>query len=176
MTTNEEIREAKHSLPKLNNLLSALEDLDGSIVKEDKARAGITVFEAGVRRACKHYEGIVAEGDAMYDNRDKEMINKASTRMFRCPLDINLLESKFKHRVRTYEHKAKVLREQGLSQSEIDLVNKPIAELDHNELAEKINTLRAEEASLKAFLGDAPIFDTELLKNTSVYPESAEIS
>jgi len=174
--THEELRTARHSLPKLSNLLNALEDLDGTVIKEDKAQAAITVFEEGVRRACRHYEGIVAEGNALYSNRDKKLINEAATRLMAIPNDIVLLEAAFKGRVKASEHKARVLREQGLSQSEIDLVNKPVTEADHQELAEKIETLRHEEASIKAFLADTPIYDTELLKNTSVYPQSTGVS
>jgi len=174
--TKDELRTAKQALPKLKTLVDALAGVNGSVPLGKEAQKAITVFEAEILPVFVRYKEIVTEGDAMYKNRDKELISNASTRMFRIPSDINLLESKFKHMVRASEHKTKVLREQGLSQSEIDLVNKPVTEADHQELAEKIDTLRDEEASLKAFLGDAPIFDTELLKNTSVYPESTGVS
>lgn len=173
--TSAEYSELKYSLPKLKALVEALAGMNARTVPTKEARASITVFEAEIRQIYINYTKFVEMGDEQYQQRDKDLINKATTRLFEIPSAINLLEVTFKSKIRACEHKAKALREQGLTEAEITEVNKPITDADREELANKIKALRDEETALHAYIGDAPCYDIELLKNTPLYPETSGV-
>lgn len=170
--SSREHAEAAHGLPRLRALVAALENVDRKTVSGNvDAFAEVCNFKEKISVICEKYQDIVSHGQSLHQNRDVELINKATNRLFKIPDDINLIRSKFSHSERAHDIKGGELRKQGLTQAEIDHFCPPITEADHKKLEQEIKALRAEEVALSAFLSDSPIFNIELLKNTSVYPE-----
>lgn len=171
--TTLEYEEANHGLPRLQALVAALENVDRKTVSNNvDAFAEIYSFKEKITVICNKYQEVVSHGRSLYLNRDDDLINKITTRMMAIPNDINLLESTFKHKIRAHSIKVNELGKQGLSQAEIEHVCPPIT--DHKKIEDKIKALRIEEKALHDFLNDSPIYDVELLKNTSVYPKNSE--
>ena len=169
-------KEAVYGLPRIEALVSALENIDRQTVSGNvDAFAEIQSFKSRLIPIFNNYKKIVDGGKELFENRNTELINKASNRLFEIPRDVDLLKSSFEHEVRADEYKTKALREQGLSTMEIAEVHKPITKSEREELASKIKSLKNEEKALLDFLSDGPAFDSELLKNTAVYPESTKI-
>lgn len=170
-----EFAEAKHALPKIQALVVALKDIDRRTVGGNvDAFASIQDFKSKIIPIFENYKELVEKGDVQYRERDQGLVNKAASRMFEIPSAIGLLESNFKHKIRAYQHKENVLQQEGFTEPERAKLNPPITDSDRKELDSEIKVLRDEETALLAYLGDSPCFNTELLKNTSVYPKNSE--
>lgn len=173
--TSQEYREAKYGVGKIEAVVNALAALDERTVPNEEARASITVFEAKIRLIYNRYKSYIKMGDKQHLERDQKFITNVSRRAIDVQNDIELLESNFRHRLKAEEHKVAALKRDGLSEQEIAELVDFITESDHKELAEKVQILKDERVAAKAFLADAPAYDIEILKGTSLYPDNSEL-
>jgi hypothetical protein len=159
---------AQYTIERINPVISALEQLNKQVIgNEDQFLevVGVHNLLKGIR---DEKLAVLDAGNSQYESRDTDLINAAAVRLNRIPRDIELEEKTFEHRVKARQFKADELLSLNFSITEIDAVIPPISQDDIDASRAVVAGLQKEAKALMAFLNDAPAYNIELLKQTSI--------
>lgn len=89
-------------------------------------------------------------------------------RLHEIPGEINKLEYNIRRREADYDNRVKQLRGAGISEIEINRLCPPVSDDEAQEVAAKVEVLKAESKILGEFTSSGPHYDYELLCNTAL--------
>jgi len=127
-------------------------------------------FVGGV--VAKNQE-IVDQGDAQYEARDKDLINRAGFRLNRIPELIAREEKALKHKQEAREIQADELKKKHFTAVQIDVITPPVSQAEIDESNAVVAYLKAEAEAIQRFFADRPRYDIGLLSGTSLDPLNA---
>ncbi|OAI25075.1 MULTISPECIES: hypothetical protein [Methylomonas] len=169
------IKIAKAEFFKAQTLKNAVGPAAEALAKIDGAALGLsdkdakTVADAAeiIGKIDSSAQAIIDQANSQYLNRDQNLINLASTRMFRIDSEIQEAQAHKRHAEQAHLEKTTELKKQGFNQVEIDeILDDPTPAIEA--FQQKIADLGAEKIKIETFLGDAPRFDTDLLIGTTI--------
>ncbi|WP_157204485.1 hypothetical protein [Methylomonas koyamae] len=120
-----------------------------------------------LRKIDSSAQVVIDQANEQYVNRDQNLINAASNRLFRIDADIQAAQAHQRRAEQAHLEKTTELKRQGFSAVEI------AAMLDAPEPAieayqQQIADLSAEKLKIEAFLDDSPRYEADLLVGTTI--------
>ncbi|MDT4330869.1 hypothetical protein ACQE3E_17395 [Methylomonas sp. MED-D] len=146
----------------------ALAKIDGAALGlNDKDAKTVAAAAEIIGKIDSSAQAVIDQANSQYLNRDQDLINLASSRLFRIGSDIEAAQAHKRHAEQTHLEKTTELKKQGFNQVEIDeILDDPTPAIEA--FQQKIADLGAEKIKVEAFLADAPRFAPDLLVGTTI--------
>jgi hypothetical protein len=172
-----EFQAAHYASAKITPALSALKALDKqSLGHDESAWAETQAFIALLDLVHTNNQAIIERGNSQNHNRPQELINRAARRQAEIPTLIAREENTLQHRLDAREAQAEELRKKNFTAAKIDQIIPPIPQCEIDASDAVVVGLKAEAEAIQTFLADAPRFDVELLRGTTLYPDHDPIT
>jgi flagellar biosynthesis chaperone FliJ len=166
-----EYQSAHHAIEKITPALSALNHIDKQALGHDEeAWAKTQSFIAFLDQIRAKNQAVIDRGIAQYDNRRQALIHAASRRINEIPTLISREEKALKHKLDAREMQASELRVKHFTVAQIYQIAPPVPQSEIDASNALVAGMKAEAESIQKFLADAPRFDAELLRETTLYP------
>lgn len=169
--TMNDLKNAHQSKQQLVPAIEALQRITPHAMGCAEAHEKITSFSIWLQRFASKADDVISQANLQYNNRPQELIQAANTRLHKIPDEILLRQKNSQFATEAYEAQTFELKHKGFSSIQISkIVDDPNQTIDQNKA--EIVELEAEREQILAFLADAPAFNIELLKNTTLYPKT----
>jgi len=166
-----DLNNARQAKQHLTDAIGALQKLTVQAVGRSENHEKITSFKTWLSELASTADTIITQGQNQYNERPKELIQAANTRLHKIPDEILLRQKKSQFATEAYEAQVFDLKHKGFNSGQIaKIVDDPGSEIERNKT--EIIELETEHKQILAFLADVPVFNIELLKNTSLYPKT----
>jgi hypothetical protein len=161
---------AANALQKLKPVINALAQIDQQAAGDQEAFDEIQKFGTYLAGIRDRNQAIINQGDLQYQSRPVDLINQAARRLNELPTLIAREEKAMKHKLDAREFESEELRKRNFSVDKINRIVPQVAqsEIDHSNAI--VAGHRTEAEAIQKFLGDAPRFDIEILRGTTLYP------
>jgi hypothetical protein len=166
-----EYKAAHYSVEKVTPALRTLKQIDKqSLGYDEDAWAETQEFIEFFSQIRDKIQAVIDRGDAQYQSRPVDLINQAARRLNELPTLIAREEKAMKHKLDAREFEAEELRKRNFSADKINRIVPQVAqsEIDHSNAI--VAGHRTEAEAIQKFLSDAPRFDIEILRGTTLYP------
>jgi hypothetical protein len=132
-----------------------------------EAHEKLTHFRAWLQEFASEADAVIRQGNSQYAERPQELIDAACMRLHKLPDEILLREKRTQAANKNYEAQVAELKSKGFTSGQIaKIVDDSSPEIERNE--NEITALNNERDHILAFLADAPVFNTDLLKGTAL--------
>ncbi len=165
-----DLKNAHQSKQQLVPAIEALQRITSQAVgyaDDAHAHEKIKLFSAWLQEFSSTASEVISRAQSQYDERPQELIQAANTRLHKIPDEILLRQKNCQFATEAHEAQTFDLKHKGFSSEQISkIVDDPSSEIERN-MAEIIE-LEAEREHILSFLADAPRFELDLLKGTTL--------
>ncbi|MGZ8181240.1 MAG: hypothetical protein ACXWT1_04725 [Methylobacter sp.] len=162
-----DMRNAHNAKQLLTPAIDALQKINVQSVGSVEAHENIKLFSAWLQEFSSTASEVISRAQSQYDERPQELIQAANTRLHKIPDEILLRQKNCQFATEAHEAQTFDLKHKGFSSEQISkIVDDPSSEIERN-MAEIIE-LEAEREHILSFLADAPRFELDLLKGTTL--------
>jgi len=165
--TMTDLKNAHQSKQQLVPAIDALQRITTEAVGCAEAHENIKLFCAWLQEFSSTASEVISLAQSQYDERPLELIQAANTRLHKIPDEILLRQKNSQFATEAHEAQMFELKHRGFNSEQIaNIVDDPSLEIERN--TAEIIELEAEREHILAFLADAPRFQLDLLKGTTL--------
>lgn len=172
-----EFQAAHHAIAKITPAFSALKSIDKQALGNDEAAwAETQEFMALLDQIQAKHQRVIDCGNAQYQNRPVDLINRAARRQPEIPSLIEREQKALQHKHSARDFQVAELQKKNFTAAQIDHIAPPVPQSEIDASQAVVAGLKAEAVAIQKFLADATRYDVALLLETTLYPDHDPIA